>query len=476
MARNLLLLLAASILAGAANLRILVRDPKGEVVAGADVAVRNSAGVLAGSAPTGAAGSFEIPKLEKGQYTVDVQKEGFAPATRTITVEEKDLEVVIDLKIAVLETVIEVAGKGSAFANSDPNYRSLRSAAIASTYRVQNLAIIRDAGTLTLHEGQISLLAPLLGKTVMAVFTGTGSFHLKPVIDLERRYLITIIDQDVIDEDFDSAVFAFTDSTAEEIKAKGLPVEDTGRSPDVLKQFRSHMRRRVVQPRSFTEALLFTAEVPNLEAELLAELYNPARAGSFRAFLHGRKHNELRFLFIPRGAVPSLSPEEVAVIAVEPLGKTDGIWYLTHTVSEWQRHVASSDEIKNSVAPEHYKIETIIGKNRRLTAVAEVTIRALEGGDRVIQFGLLQTLRVTRVSAADKEIGFVQESRKEDGSFYVVLPEPVEKGKSYTLKIEYEGDKVIEDWGSGNYAVGARESWYPSMNSFQQQATYELIF
>lgn len=476
MLRLFVLLSVSSILAGAANLRVLVRDPKGEAVAGAEIAVRDSGGALTASSPASGAATFEIPNIAKGQYAISVQKEGFAPATKSITVEDKDLEVVIDLKIAVVETVIEVEGKGSRFANSDPNYRSLRSASIASTCRVQNLAITRDVGTLTLREGQVSLLAPVLGKTVMAVFTGSGSFHLQPAIDLERRYLTTILDKETVDEDFDSAVFAFTDATAEEIRAKGQPMDDAGRASDGLKQFRSHMRHRVTQPRSFTEALLFSGDVPNLDAELLAELYNPARAGSFRAFLHGRKHNDLRFLVKPRGAVPSLSPEEVAVIAVEPLGKTDGIWYLTHFASEWQKRVASSDEKKHTVAPEHYRIETIVGKNRHLTAVADITFRALESGDRVIPFGLLQTLRVTRVSAGDKEIPYIQESRKEDGSFYVVLPEPVVQGKPYTLKIEYEGDKVIEDWGGGNYAVGARESWYPSMNSFQQQATYDLIF
>jgi hypothetical protein len=459
----------------AANLRVIVRDPKGALVPGAEIGIRNAAGIMAVSAVTGPIGSLEAPKLEKGQYTIDVNKEGFEPATRTVLVEDKDLEITIDLKLAVVETAIEVAGKRSRLANADPNYVALRSAAPTSHYRVSNLKLTRDVGTLTLQEGAVSLLAPVLGKTVIAVFRGSGSFHLKPAMELERRHLNTVIDSDTVDEDFDSAIFTFSDSTADEIKTHAQPSDDAG-GTDVLKQFRSHMRRRVTIPRSFTEAMFFTGDVPNVEAELLADLYNPSRAGAFRAFIHGRKHSDLRFFVKPRGAIPGMSPEEVAVISVEPMGKTDGIWYLTHYASEWENSTASSDEVKSTIVPEHYRIETIIGKNRHLTAVADVTVRALESGERVIPFGLLQTLRVTRVSGGNNEIPYIQEGRKEDGSFYVVLPEPAVKDKSYTLKIEYEGDRVIEDWGEGNFAVGARESWYPSMNAFQQQATYELVF
>jgi aminopeptidase N len=50
------------------------------------------------------------------------------------------------------------------------------------------------------------------------------------------------------------------------------------------------------------------------------------------------------------------------------------------------------------------------------------------------------------------------------------------KGQSYTLRIAYEGNKVITDAGQGNYAVGARTSWYPSLNTFLDRATYDLTF
>jgi aminopeptidase N len=112
-----------------------------------------------------------------------------------------------------------------------------------------------------------------------------------------------------------------------------------------------------------------------------------------------------------------------------------------------------------------------------LTATADVTFEAMRDGDRVIDFGLLPTLRVTRVAGSDgKAVGFIQEDRKEDGSFYALLPQPTVKGQQYTLRIEYEGNKVIESAGNGSFSVGARTSWYPSLNTFSDRATFDLTF
>jgi Peptidase family M1 domain len=94
-----------------------------------------------------------------------------------------------------------------------------------------------------------------------------------------------------------------------------------------------------------------------------------------------------------------------------------------------------------------------------------------------MKFALLPTLRVTRVSDQNgKDLHFIQEGRKEDGSFYAVLDESPEMGKEYSISVEYLGDKVLYDAGGGSYCVGARESWYPNLNGFGEKALYDLTF
>ena len=75
-----------------------------------------------------------------------------------------------------------------------------------------------------------------------------------------------------------------------------------------------------------------------------------------------------------------------------------------------------------------------------------------------------------------QDIYYVQESRKEDGSFYVILPQAPEAGKQYSITVQYEGDKVLESAGDGSFYVRARSSWYPNLNGFGEHSLYDLTF
>jgi hypothetical protein len=463
----------------AATVQGTVRDPSGALVAGAVVTISSAASSETRTTKTDARGHFSVDDLVAGEYQIAVQQPGFENAERAVTIgKEPKVDIDIQLKIQAQETVVEVSGKRSSLANSDLNYRALRDAGITEVIRVENVTLKRDAGELRLRSGLVGFLPPILGHVAIAVFAGQASFHLEPAFSLEANYLQMLTDNKTVDEEFDSAVLCFTDATYQELKREGSAAQSTNGLTDALRDFHHRMRHRNETPRSMLEAMLTYDEIPNVEAELLAQLYNAKSAPSFSAYIHGRRYHDLRFLIDPRGAMRHLpSPEEVGLIHLDPLGTHEGIFYLTHLKSEWQNSTASSNEDKRIVGLKHYRIETAISKSGRLTAAADVTFEALRDGDRVIDFGLLPTLRVTRVAASDgKEIGFIQEDRKEDGSFYALLPQPMVKGQTYTLHVEYEGNKVIENAGNGSFSVGARTSWYPSLNTFNDRATFDLTF
>jgi hypothetical protein len=156
----------------------------------------------------------------------------------------------------------------------------------------------------------------------------------------------------------------------------------------------------------------------------------------------------------------------------------DGVWYLSHTFAEFQKGTANSLENKRTVAAQKFKIESDIGANTHLSAQATVTFEPLIDGERVIKFQLLPNLRVQRVTGGpdEKEFYFIQESRKADGSFYVILPEAAKKGQPESVTVEYSGDKVVRTAGGGSFAVRARESWYPNLNGFTDRAMYDLTY
>jgi hypothetical protein len=477
--RRVLLLFVLCLPSVAATIQGTVKDPSGAVVAGAEVSVTNSATAEMKTVKTGAEGHFVIEGLLAGEYKVSVRQPGFEPVERVVTVgSEPPPPVDVQLKIQTQETVVEVTGKRSTLANSDPNYRALRDSGIKEFLRVEDVKLQRDAGELRLRSGVIGFLPGVLGRVSIAVFAGQGSFHLEPAIPLEANYLQMLHGNKTLDEDFDSAVLCFTDDTFAELTRTGKAVSAGAGVEEALKDFHRRMRHRNDNPRSLLEFMLADEEIPNVEAELLANLYNRNAPPSFSAYIHGRHYHDLRFLIDPRGAMRHLpSPEETGLIHLDPEGQHEGILYLTHLKSEWKGGTASSNEDKRIVALKHYRVETVIARNGRLTASADVTLDSLRDGDRILDFGLLPSLRVTRVAGSDgKEIGFIQEGRKEDGSFYAVLPQPTLKGQTYTLRIEYEGNKVIENAGNGSFSVGARTSWYPSVNAFSDRATFDLTF
>ncbi|HZS03764.1 MAG TPA: carboxypeptidase regulatory-like domain-containing protein [Blastocatellia bacterium] len=455
-----------------------VRDPNGAVVVGAPVTVRSEATGETRNATTSGQGAFKVEGLAPGSYVVSVARDGFKPAERKVTVEpSKTATLEIKLEVAETRAEVSVGAKGKVAPNAEPNYRALRDGTFTESYGVSNLTLKRDVGTLTLRSGKVSFLAPVLGRTVVAVFVGDGEFTLTPAIGIERGYLNSITGKETITEPFNRAVLCFTDETYQEIKKQGQAGGSEQRAADTLNDFHKRLRSRTDRPRSFLEYLLKYEDIENIEAMLLADLYNQRRPGFFSAWIFGQKRDDLRFHVRPRGAMPQLpSPEEVALLNVDWQGREEGILYLGHYESEYKNATASSEEDKRSIDAEHYRIETAL-KGDKLTASAELTFKALVDGDRIIGFGLLPELRVTRVTVADnREIDFIQEKKKEDGSFYAVMPEPMVRGKQYKMTIDYEGNKVIEDRGGGNYAVGARTSWYPSVNAFTDRATFDLTF
>ena len=475
--RQLVPILLAVSCASAGTLRVSVKDPSKAAVPEASVRIGTEAGIDAGTKATGADGTATFPDLPAGKYSITVNHDGFAAAQKSVELPEQgESSIEIDLVIAAQETTVEVESHSSV-ANADPNYKKLRNAGIDESYLVENIVLKRDVGTLTLKSGAISFAAPVLGRVAIAVFSGEGSFQLAPAMRLEALHLAKVTGEPGFSDSFESAVFLFADDTYKELKQSLKTKADGGKNAVVLESFRHHVRHHDESPGSFTEYLLQGDSVRNLDADLLAELYNPKYAGSFTAYMHARKHPDLRFIVDQLGALPEiLSPEEVALVSIEPNGEQDGVLYLTHYAREWENKTASSDEDKRTFTPLHYKIETVIGKNAHLASVATVTIQALRDGDRIVPFSLLPNLRVSRVSLGGKDVPYMQESRKQDAGYSVVLPDPTTPGQKFDLQIEYAGDKVVHDEGGGNFSVGARESWYPSLNVFKDRPTYDLTF
>ena len=456
-----------------------VQDPSGAVVVGARIEITGGNLTQAIVLTSDAAGKFTAPDLSAGKYSVRVSKEGFEELVAPVDL-HGTADLALKLTIAEQQVQINVTEKNLAFANSDAFYRQLRGAGLGSTFRCENFSMPVDVGTFELKSGTITFLAPINGYVTGAIFVGQGHFVLKPVGRLDTREMIRRSGSEIAEEDFTAAVFRFSGGVYQQFS--GVTVNKTDTPPEAATAFehwKNKVRHRHEIPESFTQAVLEGETIDNVDADVLAAVYNPKHPPFLNAYMTGSPHKDLRFFVRMRtGAIPQLdSPEEVALINCSGGGMDDGIWYSQHRINEVKAGTASSREDKRLFATRRYNIETTIGKNNHFFSRAIITFQPLIEGERVLKFGLLPTLRVTRLSDENgKDLHFIQESRKEDGSFYAILDEAPPLNKDHTITVEYAGDKVLYDAGGGSYYVEARTSWYPNLNGFGEKALYDLTF
>jgi len=455
-----------------------IQDPSGAVIAGARIEITGGDLVQPVVLSSDGMGKFASPNLKLGTYSVHVTRDGFEHLVKTVDLQGA-VQLQLTLTIAQQQVTISVPGKSMAFANSDPLYRQLRDIGLGETFRFDNYTLPWDAATFQFEKGTLTVLSAIDGVVTGAIFIGIGHFNLKPVLPLDAHELSRRTDAAEANEDFTEIVFRLT----REAWSKFLPgvagkVETPAEAATVFNHWRERMRQRREHALGFTQYLLQGETMDNVDADLMAAFYNPSHPEFFNAYLRGRKHKDLRFFVRNRvGALPQLdSPEEVALINYDPEGMDDGVWYLAHLRSEYLNHTASSSEDRRLFATLRYKIETVISKNEHLFSTATITFEPLLTGERVLKFGLLPNLRVTRVTDEGQDLYFIQESRKEDGSFYAILPKAPETGKEHSITVEYAGDKVLEEAGDGSFYVSARSSWYPNLNGFGERALYDLTY
>ena len=353
-------------------------------------------------------------------------KDGFEELVTRVEL-KGEADIPLSLTIAAQQAQVNVTEKATAFANSDAAYRQLRNLELGESFRCDKAILNMDVGTFEFRSGTITLLATVNKFETGAIFIGQGHFTLKPLGAIETREMIRRTGRPTAEEEFTEVVFRFSGNEYPEFAAVlGAKTETQAEAAIALQRWKDRVRHRREVPEGFTQAILEGATIDNVDADVLAAVYNPKHPPFFNAYMRGAPHKDLRFFIRSRvGALPQMdSPEEVALVNCNGGAMDDGIWYSEHLLSERKAHAANSREDKRLFATKRYNIETVIAKNDHLHSRATITFESLVPGERVLKFGLLPTLRVTRVTDENgQDLHFIQENRKEDGSFYAILDE-----------------------------------------------------
>ena len=347
---------------------------------------------------------------------------------------------------------------------------------------VEGLQLVRDAFTIEFRSGTLHLLTPVAGQTIGAVFIGDGTYRLTPATSAERRQvrLVTGDNQlETLSDRFDRLVVFFTDRTLDEIAAH-TPVKSGAPNEQAVRFYEDYLRRQQREVQI------------NLQLRVFGDLLNrPGRKdGVFLAPVDGRTYGKVLLVIDPLG-ISNLSPqladlggEEVALISTDE--RKGGFWYLSTTSAS---AVAGRGKPVRPLADAvSYEIDTTIDL-RELRGRATITLQPLLDGLRVLPLHIDDTITIRSATLASSAGGTLPVIRDEvqsgyrrmfssgvaDGDVAVVFPEPLKAGTSVRLRIEYDGQEVLEGSG-GRYAVRARESWYPNLGTFVDLATYDLTF
>ncbi|HEY1264875.1 MAG TPA: hypothetical protein VGF06_15205, partial [Terriglobales bacterium] len=347
-------------------------------------------------------------------------------------------------------------------ANSDPVYQQLRNAGLSGeSVSVSNFDLKRDAATFHLRSGTLCFLSPVQGKVTGAVFVGEGSMSLTPPIAIESKMLKLLTKEDTFNETFNRLVLRFTDSSYEELKKAGTPGGGCDAGP--LKESQDDLRWKLHY---------------NLSARILQDVLSTEPGGLFVAFIHGKRYEDKMMYTIDPHGVPGLLPEEVELSTYNP--QNFGSWAAFHYSAEYKDGTASGGQKNGVIRIQDQQLNTTIEKNGNLIGKAATTFVARVDGLRVLPFNLFPALRVDSVTGeGGQPLAFIQEDKREDADFSVVLPKPLAKGGKYTVTTSYAGKEAVSDEGGGNYFLNerARENWFPSgFNGFGEYVTYDMEF
>jgi hypothetical protein len=277
----------------------------------------------------------------------------------------------------------------------------------------------------------------------------------------EQRSLALLTKSAGMAQDFTTLVLRFTDGTAEEIRkaSAGAGAQPDGHvraaAEDLAKNYRKNMS-------------------DNVELRMLADVLGGGQGQFFLAsFRMGNMltGKNLLFLVDPEGTAHA-APDEVELT-------TWSDTELQPWVAYKMQHADGKDQ-GSRVKVTDERLDVTIDHGGSMKTSAETTVKVLRDGVRVVRLNLYPTLRVSGVySESGAPLDFVQEDKKLDPDFAVILPAAAKAGDTLRLLTVYSGKDVVRADGNNTYYLeeSARENWYPSgLTQFGDFANFHMTF
>jgi Peptidase family M1 domain len=308
---------------------------------------------------------------------------------------------------------------------------------------------------ISLEDGKLAFFQPFDGRITGLVFSGVGHILATPRDPVEKQQMARFLGAPLLDQQFVSAYFRFTNDAADVISAQ---LQRAGLTP--------------VNDASF--AALWQQQVnrlnPSHSQRIILEKFSSTPRHFFHAAMDGVKTGPFDIL------MDDMRAENLLIGQPRVVAKAN--YYDAWTSSA----LPDSKPPPMAFDALHYHIETTIQQDNSLDGNTLVDFRALEDGKRLLFIQLARALKVESVSSESGEpLSFFQNEglteqelrTRGDDTLSVFLPRPHTRGDTFSLRFRYRGT-VISDAGNGVLFVNDRESWYPHYGGTGDFALFDM--
>jgi len=336
----------------------------------------------------------------------------------------------------------------------------------AETYRVRDLQLFRGDLKIYLAEGVLSFAKPLAGRRVAVVFTtahsegGDGEVLTFPPQRSERASLLRFSKSPNLDEHFNSAVFFFSDNTAEELRQQieEKPIHlAADLAPELAQEANSILRENSVA----------------IEVRMVGALldHHASARGFFYGMIGGRDQGAFDVGYNPDNFEP-VSIGRVAAATIPGSEPRFQVWTSF-------RPRGAAPFLSDAGRLRNYRVETAIHADLSMSSVARFEYTTDDSGGPVVMLNLANRLHITSAAIDGapaevferKSIGTVE--TKGAGAFLLIAASSLEPSTAHQIEVRYEGS-VIRQTGTGGYFVDERNQWYPFISPML--TTFDLIF
>jgi hypothetical protein len=337
------------------------------------------------------------------------------------------------------------------------NALRLDSQAVYTISAKNRIELHQPDAVISFSDGKLVFFQPFEGQITGFVFSGIGHVLAVPRDQAEKQQIARFLGAPILDQQFLSGYFRFTDETAQDLLGQ-LQREALTPSPD---------NAFVAMWRPQLERLNATHSL-----RILFEKYHSSPRHFFHAGMDGTVTGPFDILIDHMRTENFFMGQSRAA---------DNIAYYD---------VWASYPLPGYTPPSahfhalQYRIDTTIHPDNSLDAQASIDFRALASPEQILFIYLARDLKVDSVSlGGGSSLQFFQNEgltehqlrTRGDDILCIFLPQVPASGQSFTLNIRYRGN-VISNAGNGVLFINARESWYPHFGDTSEFAPYDLTF